>query len=254
MNETADPDLLLHFDLLKGFESIHAGVLTMGFFYGLTLCSFSCLPLIGPYVFGTQDGFRGGFSTTALFVVSKVATYTMLGAFSGLIGGVLLEEINPGLMMGFSGLLIVAIGGMVWKRQRSQCRTVGMRSEKSATRWRTFRHVAGMGVASSLMPCLPLSAVLLYAATTKSFVTGGVLALLFGIGTSASPLYYIGGGAAGWFSAKIRRVIPQHRELMRKLSSSVLIIMGVKLLLMGAASLSGNQWWVSGLALLPRLS
>jgi len=244
MNEAANPDLLLHLDLLKEFDSIYVGVLTMGFFYGLTLCSFSCLPLIGPYVFGTQSGIRQGLSATAVFVSSKVATYGFLGVASGLAGAVLLELVEPGIILAVSGLIIIAVGVLAWRRRGAVCSTPNGTQALAGdvSRWRTYRHMASVGAATSLMPCMPLSAVLLYAATTQSAATGGALALLFGLGTAVSPLYYLGGGAAGWFSKKIQRIIPQHRNVLSKLSSVIVILMGVKLLVMSGMGLTDYRW------------
>ncbi len=237
MNEAGNHQLQIHLSLLGDFQSIYVGVLMMGFFYGLTLCSFSCLPLVGSYVFGTQEKFEGGFLATAVFVIFKVSTYGVLGALSGFVGSVVFETIQPGWVLCTGGLLIIGVGVMVW-RHRTSCRAHGTLQGKTGPGWQTYRHMATMGVVTSLMPCLPLSAVLLYSASTKSMLTGGVLALLFGLGTSASPLYYIG-GAAGWLSGKIRQAIPQHQGLLKKLSSIILILMGVKLLLLGSASLTG---------------
>ncbi|MCK5546743.1 MAG: sulfite exporter TauE/SafE family protein [Rhodospirillaceae bacterium] len=237
MNEAGSYEFLTHLSLLKNFESIYGGVLVMGFFYGLTLCSFSCLPLIGSYVFGTQDKFEGGFFATVVFIIFKVSTYGVIGALSGLAGSVVLETVKPGWFLCIGGLLIMLVGIAVWRR-RASCRPHGNLQDKTKSKWQTYRHMATMGVVTSLMPCLPLSAVLLYAASTKSMVTGGVLALLFGLGTSASPIYYIG-GAAGWFSGKIRKAIPQHQSLLQRLSSVIVILMGVKLFLLGSTSLTG---------------
>jgi sulfite exporter TauE/SafE len=238
MNEIGNLELLAHLSLLNNFQSIYVGVLMMGFFYGLTLCSFSCLPLIGSYVFGTQEKFEGGFIATAVFVISKVTTYGVLGALSGLVGSAIFETIRPGWFLCCGGVLIMVVGVMVWRR-RSSCQSHGPVQKITGPGWQTYRHMATMGVVTSLMPCLPLSAVLLYGASTKSMLTGGILALLFGLGTSASPLYYIG-GAAGWLSGKIRKAIPQHQGLLQKLSSLILILMGIKLLLLGSASLTGE--------------
>ena len=236
MSEAASYELMVHLALLGDFESIYIGVLMMGFFYGLTLCSFSCLPLVGSYVFGTQAKFEGGFFATGVFIISKSATYGLMGALSGLVGSVILETVRPGWVLCAGGLLIIFVGIIVWRR-RSTCSPHTSLIENRMSKWQTYRHMASMGIATSLMPCLPLSAVLLYAASTSSMVTGGALALLFGLGTSASPLYYIG-GAAGWLSGKIRQAIPQYQGLLQKLSSLILILMGLKLFVLGSASLT----------------
>jgi sulfite exporter TauE/SafE len=223
------PELQIHLDLLQGFGSIYVGVLVMGVFYGLTLCNFSCIPLIGPYIFATQGGFRRGFDATAVFVLTRIATYTLLGGLSGLIGSVALESLDSGWLLSMAGGLILLIGGRVIFKTKSSCQKPGL---VQGPEQRTWVHMMALGFSTSLMPCLPLSAVLLYAATTQSFVIGSTLALMFGIGTSASPLYYIG-GAAGWLSGKIRHEIPRYNGMLRIISGIILALFGIRLLLMG---------------------
>ena len=206
----------------------------MGIFYGLTLCSFSCLPIIGPYIFGAQAGFKQGFSATGVFVAAKVVTYTLLGAISGLLGSVVLEEIPADRLLSGSGVIIILVGILAWRR-RNACDQKGRNEGGVPCQPRTKRHMVTLGIVTSLMPCLPLSAILLYAATSQSVLTGATLAFLFGIGTAVSPLYYIGGGSAGWISKKIREAIPMHQGILQKISSIVLILMGIKLLFLGSS-------------------
>ncbi len=229
---TATPELQAHLDLLQGFGSIYLGVLVMGLFYGLTMCNFSCIPLIGPYIFGTQGGFSRGFDATAIFVITRVATYTLLGGVSGLVGSVALESLDAGWLLTMAGGLIVVIGARVVFKTRSSC---NQQNKVQGPERRTWVHMMTLGFSTSLMPCLPLSAVLVYAATTQSFLIGCALALMFGIGTSASPLYYIG-GAAGWLSERIRSEIPHYSAILRIISGIILTMFGVRLLLMGGVT------------------
>ncbi len=223
------PVLQIHLDILQSFESVYLGVLVMGFFYGLTLCSFSCIPLIGPYIFGTQGGFKGGFDATAVFVISRVVAYTMLGGLSGFAGSVALEQIDSVWLLSLSGSLILLIGAVViFKPRAAACQK---QAQVQGPVRRTWLHMVTLGFSTSMVPCLPLTAVLFYAATTQSFVTGCLLALMFGIGTSASPLYYIG-GAAGWLPKKIRNEIPRYDGLLRIISGIILALFGMRLLLM----------------------
>jgi thiol:disulfide interchange protein DsbD len=224
------PELQIHLEMLQGFGSVYIGVLVMGLFYGLTMCNFSCIPLIGPYIFGTQQGFSRGFDATAIFVITRILTYTLLGGLSGLVGGIALEGLDAGWLLTAAGGLILVIGGRVIFKSRSACRK---QSEVQGPEQRTWVHMMTLGFSTSLMPCLPLTAVLLYAATTQSFLTGCALALMFGIGTSASPLYYIG-GAAGWLAQKIRREAPRFRGVLRIISGIILAVFGIRLLLMGS--------------------
>jgi thiol:disulfide interchange protein DsbD len=227
------PELQMHLDMLQGFGSIYMGVLVMGLFYGLTMCNFSCIPLIGPYIFGTQGGtqggFRRGFDATAIFVLTRIVTYTLLGGLSGLVGSVALESLDSAWLLTAAGGLILAIGARVVFKSKSSCQNQGVVQGPERPAW---VHMMTLGFSTSLMPCLPLTAVLLYAATTQSFLIGCALALMFGIGTSASPLYYIG-GATGWLAEKIRKEIPRFRGALRIISGIILAIFGIRLLFMG---------------------
>ncbi|MCP3669222.1 MAG: sulfite exporter TauE/SafE family protein, partial [Gammaproteobacteria bacterium] len=126
--------------------------------------------------------------------------------------------------------LVLLIGAVViFKPKAAACKKQG---QVQGPVQRTWLHMVALGFSTSLVPCLPLTAVLFYAATTQSFVTGCLLALMFGIGTSASPLYYIG-GAAGWLSKKIRNEIPRYDSLLRIISGVILALFGIRLLFMG---------------------
>ena len=140
-----------------------------------------------------------------------------------------LEHIDSGWLLIVAGVLILLIGGVViFKPRSAACQKKG---QVQGPEQRTWLHMITLGFSTSLVPCLPLTAVLFYAATTQSFVTGCLLALMFGIGTSASPLYYIG-GAAGWLSEKIRNEIPRYDSLLRIISGIILALFGMRLLLM----------------------
>lgn len=223
------PALQLHLDMLQNFESIYVGMLAMGFFYGLTLCNLSCIPLIGPYIIGTQRGFKSGFDATAVFVVTRVFTYTLLGGLSGLVGNVALKSFDSGVLFFIAGSLVLLISAVViFKPKSAACKKQG---QVQGPIQRSWVHMMTLGFSTSLVPCLPLTAVLFYAATTQSFVTGCLLAFMFGLGTSASPLYYIG-GAAGWFSDRIRNEIPRYTSMLRTVSGVILALFGVRLLVM----------------------
>ena len=115
------PELQQQLDLLQGFESVYLGVLAMGFLYGLTLCSLTCIPLVTPYIFATQTGFRRGFDATAGFIIARISAYTLWGGLAGLLGDILLQRIDPawpGLLAG--GLILLIAMRLVW-RERSGC-------------------------------------------------------------------------------------------------------------------------------------
>jgi thiol:disulfide interchange protein DsbD len=227
--------LQAHLDVLRGFENIYIGMLVMGGFYGLTWCNLSCIPLIGPYIFGTQGGFQRGFDATMIFMLSRIVMYTIMGGLSGWFGSVVLEYVDSSWLVGLAGALVLLIGAtVIYRPKTAACK--GKDQVQAPTR-HTRIHMITLGLSTSMVPCLPLSAVLFYAAATGSFATGCLLALMFGIGTSASPLYYIG-GATGWLANNIRAEIPRYRGLLRVLSGIILVVFGIQLLLMSGASQS----------------
>ena len=228
------PAIEQQLSLLGWFSSDYIGVLAMGFFYGLTLCSLSCLPMLTPYLFahagragGRGGGFMTGFQLTALFIAARAATYTLLGALAGGLGEVLLARMDDGLLLPVAGVMIVAIGIAVAFRRGATCRQHG---NFTSTRDGSALHMVGLGLATTLMPCLPLTAVLMLAATRGSVLEGAVFGLLFGLGTASSPLYYLG-GAMGWLARRIYAEIPRHAVFLRRLSGLVLALLGLRLVL-----------------------
>ncbi len=243
--------------LLGWFSSDLIGILAMGFFYGLTLCSFSCLPLLAPYLFahaqqgGAASGFLPAFHLTGLFVAMRVLTYATLGLLAGAAGERLLAALDGGLLLPLAGGLVMAIGlsvtfgrgkagacgmpgghGRLMQRLRRRPAAAERPRGATAKVRRSWLHMAGLGVATSLMPCLPLTAVLMLAAMKGDALQGALYGLLFGIGAAASPLYYIG-GATGWLASRIRAEIPRHAPLLRRISGLMLVLFGLRAMLSG---------------------
>jgi sulfite exporter TauE/SafE len=233
--------------MLGWFSSDYIGILAMGLFYGLTLCSFSCLPLLAPYLFahaqqsGAAAGFMPAFHLTAMFILARVLTYGALGLAAGLIGERLLAWLDGGLLLPVAGGMVVLVGiaVMFGGRRAASCGVPGghgslparlrrqANARKPGARRQGFLHMAGLGVATSLMPCLPLTAVLMLAAMRGSAMEGALYGLLFGAGAAASPLYYIG-GATGWLATRIRQEIPRYAPFLRRLSGLMLVLFGLR--------------------------
>ncbi len=225
------PAIEQQLSLLAAFNSEYIGVLAMGVFYGLTLCSFSCLPMLAPYLFaaaGNGGGFMPAFNLTAIFIMARVVTYSILGAAAGALGSLLLGWLDEGVFLPAAGIMVIAIGGLVMFRRKKGCERP--RRSSHAPGWRRTSHMVGLGMATSLMPCMPLTAILMLAASRGSVAQGAVLGLLFGIGAAASPLYYLG-GATGWLASRIRAEIPKYSHWLQKLSGLILALFGLKLVL-----------------------
>jgi len=229
------PAIEQQLSMLGWFSSDHVGILAMGLFYGLTLCSFSCLPMLAPYLFanamqtnGKAGGFMPAFNLTALFIIARVATYTVLGAAAGATGETLLAWLDEGMLLPVAGGIVVAIGVAVIFSRKSSCAKPAAGPVRR-TGLKGTAHMLGLGMATSLMPCLPLTAVLMLAAVRGSPTEGALYGLLFGLGAAASPLYYIG-GAAGWLATRIRQEIPKHAALLRRINGVILVLFGARLI------------------------
>jgi len=235
------PAIEQQLSMLGWFSSDHVGILAMGLFYGLTLCSFSCLPLLAPYLFanamqarGRTGGFMPAFNLTALFIIARIATYTALGAGAGATGETLLAWLDEGVLMPVAGGIVTAIGIAVIVSHSSTCaKPVARPLRRSGLKGAA--HMLGLGMATSLLPCLPLTAVLMLAAVRGSATEGALYGLLFGLGAAASPLYYIG-GATGWLATRIRQEIPRHAALLRRISGIILVLFGARLVVSWAVT------------------
>ncbi len=228
------PAIEQQLSMLGWFSSDHVGILAMGLFYGLTLCSFSCLPMLAPYLFANamqtngRSGFMPAFNLTALFIIARVVTYAVLGAVAGATGETLLARLDEGMLMPVAGGIVVAIGIAVIFSRKSSCAKPAARPVRRSGLKGTA-HMLGLGMATSLMPCLPLTAVLMLAAVRGSVTEGALYGFLFGLGAAASPLYYIG-GAAGWLATRIRQEIPKHAALLRRINGVILVLFGARLI------------------------
>ena len=228
------PAIEQQLSLLAWFSSDYIGVLAMGLFYGLTLCSLSCLPMLTPYFFAhaaraerRAAGFMTAFNLTAIFIAARVFTYAALGAAAGMTGEALLKRLDEGTFMPLAGGIVIVIAVAVAFGRRKTCARPGARRLGASG---GVLHMAGLGMATSLMPCLPLTAILMLAATRQSVTEGALLGLFFGLGTATSPLYYLG-GASGWLAARIRAEIPRFAPFLQKLSGFILALFGLRLML-----------------------
>jgi sulfite exporter TauE/SafE len=83
-----------------------------------------------------------------------------------------------------------------------------------------------MGFTRGLVLCPPLVGFLLYSATLSGPGDSVILAALFGVGTTLSPLLFLG-GATGWLLNKA----PLFSKWISKIAAVVLILLGFNMLL-----------------------
>ena len=204
--------------------------------YGVTFCTLTCSPFIAAYVVGTDRGTRRGVWLSLLFNGGRIATYGLLGVVVGLAGAAFLGEAAFARWgaPAFGGL-VVAIGVWIAVRRRASgcaCGREASMAERLGSRLRPGGegnregYAALMGVLIGLVPCPPLVALLVFAATYGSAATGLVLGIVFGVGPLLSPMLLVA-AAAGWFSDRIATEAPLVRGGVSRVAGVVLVALGV---------------------------
>ncbi len=222
---------------LSEISNPYIGSFTIGLFYGLVVCTSSCLPYITSYIAGVGAGFKRGVKVTFLFNSGRILAYALIGALIGLFSGLILE-LAPGTTSTFQnysslvfGAVTIAIGvSILWKaRKPPQCslHNTGTVQQNVARRFGVDFGAFSLGLTRGLVICPPLVALLVTYALPFSNPAGSMaLAVLFGLGTMVSPLLVLG-GVTGWLLNKA----PLFRKWVSIAGGAILIALGTVTLL-----------------------
>ncbi len=163
-----------------------SSLLILGIINGASVCAFSCLPLIGPYVLGAGKGAQHGMLSFLTFGSGKLVGYSVLGGLATFVGHVLPPDFST-ILRSLSGFfLIVAAFSILWgKRKSCSCKTSSAMGGAS---------LFGVGLSTSLVPCPALGAVFFTAAQQSSILMGMTCGALFSLGLLFSPLLLFSGG------------------------------------------------------------
>jgi len=201
----------------------------IGLIYGLTTCTFSCLPVVGTYIVGTRSSFSEGVKATVLFSIARIAGYTVMGIFFGLVGNVVKTYLSSPIVPAACGTLIILVGiRLLFSKQNRGCKSSKCSGLRETAKTTSISLIP-LGLAMSFIPCLPYTAIMASAAASGSALQGAATAFLFGLGTSLSPLLLLG-GATGWLAGQIGRQIPAHIHIIRKIGTFMIIFMGGRML------------------------
>lgn len=194
------------------------GLFLLGLVYGATVCSFTCLPYLGPYLLGTGNGFQDGVFSSLIFMLGKVLCYAVLGGVAAFFGRVISNSGNAiimGTVMIVAGIALPFLGR---GGCRKRCQVVGKRLSLFA-----------LGAATSLIPCPPVSAMLILAANQRSISAGVLFGIVYGTGLLVSPLLIAGGGTAliaQHLRVEVREIMPY----LRGLAAMIIVAMGTGIL------------------------
>jgi len=163
----------------------------LGIIYGFGPCTASCAPVLVPIVMSTSKNYKQGFWYTIVFSLGRVLVYTLLGMIMGGIGSIFSISFPYWAI----GIFMMALGVALFFNVHKKC----LISKVKITGLQ-MSFVAG--IIMGLSPCAPLLGALGLAITSKSILTGGFIALIFGIGTILSPILLIGVASGKWSSLK----------------------------------------------------
>jgi uncharacterized protein len=219
--------------LIPEISNPYLGSFAIGLIYGLGVCTASCLPILAGYIAGVGAGFRRGVKVTLIFNSGRILAYALIGILIGLLSG-LITLVAPGVLSPFQiyssiifGSITIAIGANILLKARKphvcNIQDVNIAARDKNKRFGFDFGAFTLGLSRGLIICPPLvSLLLLYALPFSSPVGTMTLAVLFGLGTTISPLLVLG-GVTGWLLNKA----PLFQKWISVAGAAVLIALGI---------------------------
>lgn len=213
--------------LLSGIADPYINALASGFLFGLVVCTSSCLPYVASYIAGINAGFRKGVFVTLIFNLGRVTAYALIGVAVGIfklaIGDAVLISFQQYSVPAF-GIVSIIIGIIILNKSRKPPNCGKEKQIVKTGRWikRFDLGAFSLGFSRGLIVCAPLMALLVYSIPFGSPIDSFALAVLFGLGTTLSPILLLG-GATGWLLNKA----PLFRKYISIAGAAILIILGI---------------------------
>ena len=209
--------------------SVAAELFLLGVVMSFGPCTLHCSALMIPYIAATKNGWKAGLSTMLVFLVVRIAVYTLLGLLAGIAGRMISVKLHEyqAVLSAVAGSVIAGFGIMILTGLdpgNKLCRFIRRRVSGKDSKG----GVAVMSIALSMVPCVSLLAVLSYIAFKAPHTAAGALyGFSFGLGKLVSPLIPLG-MAAGWISRRLR---PGERlqKIVTLICGVLLVVMGINL-------------------------
>jgi sulfite exporter TauE/SafE len=209
-------------------------------------CISMCGPMVVTYVVKCSDdeSWRGRLAPNLVYQGAKIGSYTLVGVVLGAIGSAFnIDAIRPWVMLA-AGLFMIVLGlGMTGKvpwatrltprPPKALIRAISKlrkRAKEEAEEGESSLAIpAAFGLLTGFMPCAPLQAAELVAASSGSPLTGGLVMLAFGIGTA--PLMLAFGTASS--------LVPKQWKGRLQVALAVVVMISGLIFLNRAALLTG---------------
>jgi len=197
------------------------GIFLLGMVNGMTVCSLSCMPVLGSYLIITGNGFGDGVVSAFSFTGGKTVAYTLLGGLAALFGTMLSEAELPYVKIVF-GTLLVAAGLSIPFIEKVSCVTGCSRKIRRVS-------LFSLGLSSGFVPCPSLAAIFLIAATKTDVISGASCGLVYGLGLAVSPILLIG-GLVGRISEILREKAGLFVPVIQIMSILILVGLGFQMM------------------------
>ena len=220
------------------------------FFSGLIGSLGHCLGMCGPLVLMVGAPFRVLNWTKVLprylvYHSARITVYAGLGVLAGTFGSLIeaggrLSWLGGifSMMLGV-GIILLGLGYLGWLplgRLEGSSAWIGGWMKQALKRG-GWLGLASLGALNGLLPCGLVYSALLAAASSGSPAIGGIAMAAFGAGTI--PALLILGLSAGVLNVQIR-------QIMLRVAGLLIILVGVQLILRGAAGLGWVSHWKPG--------
>jgi cytochrome c-type biogenesis protein len=220
--------------LVPQISNPYLGALIEGLVYGLAVCTATCLPYVASYIAGTGADFRKGVIITAFFSSGRIASYAIIGGLVGLFSGLFRLLVSSSAISPFQvysslafGIVTIVIGSYILLKLKSKVRCNSQHIKGIDLNGKTSRFgfdfgAFSLGLSRGLIICPPLIALLIYSLPFSTPVGTVGLAVLFGLGTTISPMLFLG-GLTGWLLNKA----PLLRKWISVAGAGILIVLGI---------------------------
>lgn len=191
-----------------------------GLAFGLTVCSVTCLPLVGACIMGNSRSGTDGLRAFVGFACGRLVTASLLGALCAALGRTVLAPLGLPVLTLVAGGVTLGAGLLLLFRPR--CAACAKRSKAHTP-------PLLLGLASPLVPCVPYMAMMAAAATAGSTAKGASMALVFTLGTTLSP-FIVTCLVMGWVGAGMARKLPGQITGFTRAAGVVVGLFGIRIM------------------------
>ena len=218
--------------MLPEIPNPYIQALVVGLLFGVVFCTSSCLPYLASYIAGVGADFRKGVKITLIYNAGRVTGYALIGGMVGIFSSMFRFVVDESSLVVFQqyssyafGIVTMIIGITILMKSNSnlhKCTPVSNETPDLKKTGRFDVRAFSLGFSRGLIVCPPLALLLLYSVPFATPIDSFAVAVLFGLGTSLSPMLLLG-GVTGWLLNKA----PLFRKWLSIAGGGTLVVLGV---------------------------